>query len=99
MVLAGSGSLQRHAAGSAVHNGKSLVNRGLAGDNQGKLPCKQHHTGCADFPLCCFHHLSLRFIRWVRQSTRVPKFPFQPHASLRLRKIGNKMGHLSAMVP
>jgi hypothetical protein len=61
MVLAGSCSLQRHAAGSARAYGTPLVEARLrsAGDNQGKLPCSQHHTGSAEKPVgyspfCCF---------------------------------------------
>ena len=44
-----------------VHTGKPLVEARLrsAGDNQGKLPCSQHHTGSAEQPVgyspfCCF---------------------------------------------
>ena len=54
-----------------VHTGKPLVEarHNSVGDNQGKLPSSQHHTGSAeqperDSPLCRFIILSLRFVSW-----------------------------------
>ena len=46
-----------------VHIGEPLVEARLdsVGDNHGKLPCSQHHTGSAekperDAPFCRFYH-------------------------------------------
>ena len=61
MVLAGFCSLQRSAG--RVHAGKPLAEAPLSsvGNNQGKLPCSQHHTGSAEkpernSPFCRFYH-------------------------------------------
>ena len=61
-VLAGSCSLQRSAG--RVHAGKPLAEAPLSsvGNNQGKLPCRQHHAGSAEkperySPFCRFYHI------------------------------------------
>ena len=78
--------LQRHAAGSAHAYWEAAVEARLSsvGDNQGKLPCSQHHTGSAEqpegySPFCRFYHFvpPLRQLGLGSQLTAGAEVPFR----------------------
>jgi len=95
---------------SARAYGKPLVEARLrsAGDNQGKLPCSQHHTGSAEKPVGCSPPFvvfnicpSASSVGIRQQLTAGAEVPFRApiqSASLLREKIGNNMRHLSAIV-
>ena len=104
------GLLLRHATGSAHACWEAVVEARLVQLATIKANCHVANTTLAPPrsqnatpPFVVFIIMSLRFVIWARQQlaagAEVPfRAPIQG-ANLLLRKIGNNMGHLSAMVP
>lgn len=108
-IISGCGLMSHELPGTigTQISGNPIAQPGSAGDNHGKFPCCHYHTGCAKQPECYspfsrLDHLVPPLVSSSEATLSTAGVPFHPpsqSAKFVLGKIGNKMGHVSVMLP